>query len=476
VTVPIRLRLALVFGLLGLVTVATVSSIAYVMSAQEVRGSVDDQLVQRISPLAGSVGDRPFADLEADGVSVSEEQALETARAFLEDPSILESEGDTTSIRILWSDGTFTGGPDIAPSEKALEALPTVVAGAEPSAHFESTTIDGAPYRVMTAGTASDDAPVIDGRQPIGVQLYRDVTAEETALDQLATRLALMSLVAALIVGGAGLVVGRWLARPISELSETAEELAELEDLPRRVEIRRNDELGHMADSYNRLLSAIEIGREQQQRLVADASHELRTPLTGLRMRLEYLQRDDIAPERRAELLTTAVDDAEQLSVLASDLVDLAAATRTTQEDVEEHRLLDLVDDAAERVRRRTERDIVVSGDDTLAAVRPTMIRRALHNLIDNALKYADTGPIEITTADGRIEVRDHGAGIGDDDLAHVFDRFFRSPKARTRPGNGIGLAIVRQVADAHDGEVWAHNAHDGGAVVGFSVEVTDNR
>ena len=133
-TVPIRLRLALVFGLLGLVTVATVSSIAYVMSAQEVRGSVDDQLVQRISPLAGSVGDRPFADLEADGVSVSEEQALETARAFLEDPSILESEGDTTSIRILWSDGTFTGGPDIAPSEKALEALPTVVAGAEPSA------------------------------------------------------------------------------------------------------------------------------------------------------------------------------------------------------------------------------------------------------------------------------------------------------------------------------------------------------
>lgn len=473
---PIRLRLALVFGLLGLVTVATVSSIAYVMSAQEVRGSVDDQLVQRLSPLAGGVGDGPFADLEPDGGPVTGEQALETARAFLEDPSILESEGDTTSIRILWSDGTYTGGPDEAPSEQALDALPTVIDGAEPAAHFESTTIDGSPYRIMTAGTANDDVPIIDGRQPIGVQLYRDVTAEEAALDQLATRLTLMSLVAALVVGGAGLVVGRWLARPITELSETAEELAELEDLPRRVEIRRNDELGHMADSYNRLLSAIEVGREQQQRLVADASHELRTPLTGLRMRLEYLQRDDIAPDRRSDLLTAAVDDAEQLSELASDLVDLAAATRTTEEDLEEQRLLELVDDVAERVRRRTERDIVVTGDDTVAVVRPTMIRRAVHNLVDNALKYADTGPIEITSTRGRIEVRDHGAGIGDDDLAHVFDRFFRSPKARTRPGNGIGLAIVRQVADAHDGQVWVHHAPDGGAIVGFSVEVTHDR
>lgn len=187
-------------------------------------------------------------------------------------------------------------------------------------------------------------------------------------------------------------------------------------------------------------------------------------------MRLEYLQREELDSERRRELLAGAVEDAEQLSALAADLVDLAAAARSAEEVAEEHRLGDLTNEVVDRVRRRTDRDITVSSDETVAIVRPTMVRRAVQNLLDNAVKYAPDGPIQVVVSDGRIEVRDHGDGIADDDLEHVFDRFFRSPKARTRPGNGIGLAIVRQVAEAHDGDVWARTEPDGGAVVGFSV------
>jgi two-component system sensor histidine kinase MprB len=98
------------------------------------------------------------------------------------------------------------------------------------------------------------------------------------------------------------------------------------------------------------------------------------------------------------------------------------------------------------------------------------MAERAIANLVDNALKYSD-GPVEIEITGRRLEVRDRGAGIPDDDLPHVFDRFYRSVAARTEPGSGLGLAIVQQIVTRHDGAVWAVNRTDGpGAVVGFEL------
>ena len=127
----------------------------------------------------------------------------------------------------------------------------------------------------------------------------------------------------------------------------------------------------------------------------------------------------------------------------------------------------------AERIRRSTGRVIRVQASpapDLL--IRDQMVRRAVSNLLDNAVKYSPAAePILVLVEGARIEVRDHGEGIPDADLPHVFDRFFRSPEARTRPGNGIGLAIVDRVAELHGGRTWARNAADGtGAIVGFSV------
>ncbi|MEL6892080.1 MAG: HAMP domain-containing sensor histidine kinase [Actinomycetota bacterium] len=470
----LQTRLALVFGALGLVTVSAVSSTAYVLSADEVRDSVDAELQQRLGPFialrAGGFGDvdqRPDVIVNdttgEELLPIDTERARATTEAFLTDPSAFEAQGDTTRLRILWSDGTFTGGPGASPTDAALESLD------ETGQFLETIDIGGVPFRVLT-GAAERELPSVDGRSPIGIQLLRDITNEEQSLDDLAVRLALVSGVAVAILVVTSLVVGRWLSRPITRLSATAEALADLDDVPARVEVRRSDEIGQMADSYNRLLAAIEVGREQQRRLVADASHELRTPLTSLRMRLEHLQGDGIEQPRRDEILAGAVDDCEQLSVLASDLVDLAAAIRSADEAPEPERLGDLARDVAARVAQRTGREVVVEADDAVVEVRPTMIRRALQNLLDNAAKYSIDGPIAVRSTSGRIEVRDHGPGIPDDDLDHVFDRFFRSPKARTRPGNGIGLAIVREVAEVHGGTAWAHNDPAGGAVVGFSV------
>ena len=111
-----------------------------------------------------------------------------------------------------------------------------------------------------------------------------------------------------------------------------------------------------------------------------------------------------------------------------------------------------------------------------LIKIRTQMLGRAVSNLLDNAIKYSpEDEQVRVVVDGSRIEVHDRGEGIPDADLPHVFDRFFRSPEARTRPGNGIGLAIVQRVADLHGGETWARNADpnsegENGAVVGFSV------
>ncbi|MEM9514274.1 MAG: HAMP domain-containing sensor histidine kinase [Actinomycetota bacterium] len=455
--------------MLGLVTVAGVSTVAWWLAANESRESVDAALLQRVGPMQRLV-DPPLVDSDAwRGIDpeLIDRDLSDVDRSelpFLGDPELFNARGDSTQVGVLLADGTVQGSPPVAASQEALTSLDST----EP--FFESITVDGTPYRVLTLPIEGLEESRLFDSPIVGLQLARDTTNEEAALSNLALRLALLSTVGVLAVVMASWLVGRWLTKPINQLTTTAAHLAELDDLPGRVEVRRNDEIGRLADSYNRLMSALEVGREQQRRLVADASHELRTPLTSLRMRVEYLANDEPDPTRRREILAAAVADAEQLSALVSDLVDLAADARSADEDAEVVDLGALAADVARQVGIGVGRSIEVDVDESAAEVRPTMIRRAVRNLVDNAVKYADPdGRIVIHVCDGAIEVRDEGPGIAADEVAFVFDRFYRSPKARNRPGNGIGLAIVQQVAAVHGGTVWARTTATG-AIVGFSV------
>ena len=110
------------------------------------------------------------------------------------------------------------------------------------------------------------------------------------------------------------------------------------------------------------------------------------------------------------------------------------------------------------------------TGTGVVVTVRQHMIERAVSNLIDNAVKYSPDGaPVDVIVDGTRVEVRDHGNGIADADLARIFDRFYRATEARTAPGSGLGLAIVSQIVEGHGGRVFAGN-HGGGAAVGFEL------
>jgi two-component system sensor histidine kinase MprB len=159
-----------------------------------------------------------------------------------------------------------------------------------------------------------------------------------------------------------------------------------------------------------------------------------------------------------------------EMSDLMNELVDLAADTAAEEPQVEV-RLDLLVEDVAERFRRRTGRHIDVSAEPVTVKGREGRLERAVSNLVDNAAKWSsDDEPIDIVLAGGRLSVRDHGSGVLDADKGQIFDRFFRSAAARSTPGSGLGLSIVKQVAEEHGGTVFVEDGDGGGAVVGFEL------
>ncbi len=455
-------RVSLGLTALGLVVIPAVALVAWLFAVDEVRSSVDRQLQQQAERVQ-AISSREIT------------QAIASAGSTGSPPPLarLDRVGDEEAGIILYrSDGTPLGSDQNLWSGEILEGL----ADGEEIV-LTDRVVDGRTYRLATVSIFPvDDAGLIGlgGIDLAAIQLYNDTTAEEQALVRLAWRLGLVALLAVALVSFGSWWLGRRLARPVNALIGAAEQLAELDDVPGRIEINRRDELGRLADSFNRMSSAIEVSREQQRRLVADASHELRTPLTSLRMRTEFLaSRPDLDDAQRHGLIESAGADVHQLTALVSDLIDLATDPHSDHEPPEPVRLADIVDTVAERSALASGRRIETDTDDAVAVVAVAMVRRAIQNLVDNAVKYSDDGPIVIRSHGGRIEVLDHGSGIAAEDRAHVFDRFFRSPKARSRPGNGIGLAIVQQVAHAHDGTTWVGDVEPGsGTVVGFSVAV----
>ena len=136
--------------------------------------------------------------------------------------------------------------------------------------------------------------------------------------------------------------------------------------------------------------------------------------------------------------------------------------------------IADIADRVAARAHRRTGREVTVDADRSIVVVRRTALERALANLVDNALKFQESGaaPVEIVVRHGTVTVLDRGPGLLPEDIPHLFDRFYRSLNARSRPGSGLGLSIVRDVAERHGGTVFARSREGGGSEIGFTLPV----
>lgn len=316
-----------------------------------------------------------------------------------------------------------------------------------------------------------------DGRG--AVQVAQEFSGTEDLLRALQRRTLLLM---AAVVTAAGLF-GWWLARRVTRrlvvLTSAAEDVARTRRLGVQVPVAGPDEVGRLGRAFDLMLGRLAQSEEDQRRLVQDAGHELRTPLTSLRTNISLLRRiDELPPGAREELVADLGQEARELTDLVNELVELAAG-QSADEPPQRIDVADVAHDVAALARRRTGREIGVRvHGGTTTDGRPAMLTRAITNLVENAAKFdpGGTGPVEVVVtgpaAPGtiRVEVLDRGPGILDADLARVFDRFYRAPDARARPGSGLGLSIVREVALAHGGAPFAHRREGGGSVIGFTV------
>jgi two-component system sensor histidine kinase MprB len=379
--------------------------------------------------------------------------------------------GEVTPYRQLVGSGGQVIGDNSSPSLR-LPVTPAVVSltkARSPAQILFDAHVKGIHLRVL-AETAPESS---------ALEIARPLSDTDSTLSNLRLILAGIDIGSILIAALLGRLIAGAALLPVKRLTRAAEHVTHTQDLSQRIEPTGSDELGRLAHSFNGMLdalaksmNALDDSVQAQRQLVADASHELRTPVTSLRANIEIVQAvPDMDPEERGRMLSDAVDQAEELTLLMNDLIELA---RGDQRNVEHEvvRLDELVAAVIERHRRHAPGvTFEVELAPCLVDAVPARLDRAVSNLVDNAVKWSPPGgPVEIALDEGVLTVRDHGPGIAEADRAHVFDRFYRGAEARGRPGSGLGLAIVRQAATSHGGTVEARPAADGGTLMSLHL------
>ncbi len=329
---------------------------------------------------------------------------------------------------------------------------------------------------VLRTVTGSDKREFRVRTQPrrIGAfQFGRDLSEMNRVLHDLRSRILLVGGVAVVLAAFAGWFAARGLTKSLSALTEAASEVSSTGRLDIDVAAGGRDEVGRLGTAFSTMLTALNTSREDQRRLVQDAGHELRTPLTSLRTNVDVLRRHgDLPAEMRAKVLDDLDIEVAELSSLVEEVVAVGSG-RSPDEPSVEVRIADVVESAAGRVGRRTGRTIDVTADSSVVLAQRSSLDRAITNLLDNAAKFDNSAePIEISVANGRVAVRDHGPGIAPEDLDLVFDRFYRADASRSRQagGSGLGLAINKALVEAHDGSVTASSLAGEGLTVSFEI------
>jgi signal transduction histidine kinase len=283
------------------------------------------------------------------------------------------------------------------------------------------------------------------------------LTSERQEVED-AVRLAALVLLSVLLIASvlAWLVAGRVLA-PLRLLADTARSIGET-DLTRRIPVSGRDEIADLSRTFNAMLDRLEAAFQTQRRFVSDASHELRTPITIVRGHLELLGDD---PDERRETIALVTDELDRMSRFVDDLLLLARAERDDFLRVAEVELGALTDELLDKAVALGDRrwQLEGRGEAVLVADRQRLTQ-AVMGLAQNAVQHTAPGdPIwigsEVDHDEARLWVRDTGPGVAPEDQERIFARFARASASRRRSeGAGLGLAIVRAIAEAHGGRV----------------------
>jgi two-component system sensor histidine kinase BaeS len=323
------------------------------------------------------------------------------------------------------------------------------------------------------------------GNPPRGfVVLSSEVAPIPEAFGLIAGRLVLAALVAMSLAALLAFFLARRISRPMKELADAAAGVAK-GDFGRRVPAESDDELGVVAESFNRMAADLAETDAKQREFFLSISHELRTPLTAIQGYAEAIEDGTISVTRHEEAAGVIVGETRRLTRLVSDLLDLARIDarrfEVTMEEVDADTVLQAVRHAFARSAEEAGIDMAVeTGGESFRADQDRLIQ-VLSNLVENALRYTPAGrkiTLSSNESDGwvQIKVTDGGVGFDAEDLERAFERQYLWQKYRglRDVGTGLGLAISRELVEAMGGSVEARNAPDGGAE--FAIRLRKNK
>ncbi|MEV6005334.1 HAMP domain-containing sensor histidine kinase [Streptomyces sp. NPDC051976] len=469
----LRLRLVAVFAAVALTAAVSVSGIAYWLNRDAVLTRAQNSALN------------DFRDaLQRDAASlplIPTCESLNNAATRIGGP-------DTYQVVLI--DTTPDNAPCAAPSNRDAFTLDDVPQSLQRAVntrhakddnkyhlHWERISLQGHPYLVAGAR--------INGDGPTGYML-KSLDAERKDLNSLAWSLGIATLLA--LVGSALLAqaAGSTVLRPVRRLGEAAQRLGE-GHLDTRLKVSGTDELAEMSRTFNNAAEALETRVEElsareaaSRRFVADMSHELRTPLTAITAVTDVLEDEAEALDPMiAPAVRLVVSETRRLNELVETLMEVTRFDAGTAKlRVDEVDVADMVM-ACMDARAWLDSVELDAPRGILATLDPRRLDVIMANLIGNALKHGGS-PVKVALraeggADGEIviEVSDHGPGIPEDVLPHVFDRFYKADASRARSeGSGLGLSIAMENAHIHGGDITAANAPGGGAVFTLRLPV----
>ena len=416
----LRWRIALALGAIAATTTLVVGVISYRTTRDRLYDEIDQSLTDSIALVGPSL--RPAGRVRP---AARAGTALGLRRCRCSAPTARSS--------------AATSGTEFEPDAAQVELV-----GETRRSSVQNMTIEGEEYRVQTVGLPGG-----------ALQIARPLAETNNVLDSLRARLLILVVGVTAAGAGAGFLIAGGVTASLRRLTAAAEAVETTGQLDVDVPADGHDEVGRLSAAFRRMLNALARSRDDQQRLVQDAGHELRTPLTSLRTNLDVLRRyPDLPADQRRQVVDDLHAETEELVLLVEEVVAVASGG-LDDDPFEPFSLGDVTRELAARYERRSGREVRVEADESPVEGQLGAVQRAISNLLDNARKFDPSGGvIEVRVFDGTVQVLDRGPGIADGEQALVFERFHRSAEARTLPGSGLGLSIVRDVVTRHHGTV----------------------
>ncbi len=348
----------------------------------------------------------------------------------------------------------------------------------QPSKTLDEPTLDGIVAARTTAGTADSDSGRVHWAKVVtqGPQRERGafiiaylVDRDLREVDTTIRTLAMVSLAGLLFAGAAAWIVAGQILAPVRLVRLAAAEITE-QDLTKRIPTKGNDDIAALAEQFNAMLGRLEQAFATQREFLDDASHELRTPITIIRGHLELMEPGD------TEVIRICTDELDRMSRIVDDLLLLAKAERPDFVQPEPVELAELTSDVHAKVRALGDRDWRLEGIGTgTVHVDPQRVTQAVVQLAHNAVQHTRDGDqIKVGSAchEGFVSfwITDTGPGVAPGELEVIFERFTRGTAPGHRSGAGLGLAIVRAIAEAHHGNVRVVSTPGQGASFGIEL------